>query len=454
MPDIRVQDEQGKVHVFPDGSTPEMIAKAMGVKPPQATVASQQSAPVKSTGILSKLNDWWTRPSKDVAPADIPGVEQELGTESSPRQTFQKGMLASLPVAAPAMAVGVATAPAATLLGLGTGLAGGYLGSKAGEYLGEKVGAPELGSDIGSVGGALAGGVYGPKVRSAIRSAAYTPEGVVKPSISSAAQALRHPTEIPGRAVSGLLGKVFGPPTPPAEFPGASLPSADEFYSNEAAARMKLNSQQAALDRATARTATQQAKIPNWETPTHDVSELGSQEYPGPFSSLSNRLPASLRGDPFAPKPTSVPQIVPPSVGEPRFTGSEGRAATWTNEDVMRLAQQGNREAIQQAIRRGFNLPPGARYVMGDPDFSRTVYNPRESTTFTPEGQPIRNVENPTTPAPRARIAVSTQQTPREVTNAATGEVTNPYAPPQEQALEAESELERLRRNPPKKVKR
>lgn len=34
MPDIRVQDEQGTVHVFPDGSTPEMIAKAMNVKPP------------------------------------------------------------------------------------------------------------------------------------------------------------------------------------------------------------------------------------------------------------------------------------------------------------------------------------------------------------------------------------------------------------------------------------
>ncbi|HET8924853.1 MAG TPA: hypothetical protein VFN26_17875 [Candidatus Acidoferrum sp.] len=53
---------------------------------------------------------------------------------------------------------------------------------------------------------------------------------------------------------------------------------------------------------------------------------------------------------------------------EPRFAGSEGRAATWTNEDVMRLARQGNREAIQQAVRRGMELPPGARYVMGDPD--------------------------------------------------------------------------------------
>lgn len=41
MPETRVQDEQGTVHVFPDGSTPEMIAQALGVRPP----ASQSAAP-------------------------------------------------------------------------------------------------------------------------------------------------------------------------------------------------------------------------------------------------------------------------------------------------------------------------------------------------------------------------------------------------------------------------
>ena len=34
MPEIRVQDEQGNIHVFPDGSTPDMIAKALNVKAP------------------------------------------------------------------------------------------------------------------------------------------------------------------------------------------------------------------------------------------------------------------------------------------------------------------------------------------------------------------------------------------------------------------------------------
>lgn len=34
MPEVNVQDEQGNLHVFPDGSTPEMIAQALKVKPP------------------------------------------------------------------------------------------------------------------------------------------------------------------------------------------------------------------------------------------------------------------------------------------------------------------------------------------------------------------------------------------------------------------------------------
>lgn len=47
MGEVRVQDERGNIHVFPDGSTPEMIAKAMNVKPPAASVAAP-SAPVSA----------------------------------------------------------------------------------------------------------------------------------------------------------------------------------------------------------------------------------------------------------------------------------------------------------------------------------------------------------------------------------------------------------------------
>ena len=45
---IRVTDEQGTTHVFPDGSTPEMIAKALNVKLP----VTRSAAP---TGVIRPL---------------------------------------------------------------------------------------------------------------------------------------------------------------------------------------------------------------------------------------------------------------------------------------------------------------------------------------------------------------------------------------------------------------
>jgi hypothetical protein len=73
-----------------------------------------------------------------------------------------------------------------------------------------------------------------------------------------------------------------------------------------------------------------------------------------------------------------------------RMVGSEGRPATWTNERVLQLARQGNRDAIAQVARRGLKLPENARYVAGDIDYPRAVQNPRDVTLFSPEGTPIR----------------------------------------------------------------
>jgi len=72
------------------------------------------------------------------------------------------------------------------------------------------------------------------------------------------------------------------------------------------------------------------------------------------------------------------------------MSGSEGRPATWTNERVLQLARQGNRDAIAQVARRGLQLPENARYIAGDIDYPRAVQSPREVTLFTPEGTPIR----------------------------------------------------------------
>lgn len=81
--------------------------------------------------------------------------------------------------------------------------------------------------------------------------------------------------------------------------------------------------------------------------------------------------------------------IVPPSAGAPKVGISEGRPATWTNERVIQLAAKGDRNAIAQAVRRGFMLPENVRYVMGDMDYSSGVSNPKSVTKFTPTGGPI-----------------------------------------------------------------
>src|SRR5262249_39588179 len=121
--------------------------------------------------------------------------------------------------------------------------------------------------------------------------------------------------------------------------------------------------------------------------------EVGSPTNPGPFMEIPARMP----GRALTPQPelNSPPLVTPegtPLIGgkaSPRG-GNEGRAATWTNERVMQLAQQGNREAIAQATLRGMELPPNARYVAGDPNYTAATYNPRDITVFSPEGIPIR----------------------------------------------------------------
>ena len=114
--------------------------------------------------------------------------------------------------------------------------------------------------------------------------------------------------------------------------------------------------------------------------------------------------------------PVKVPGVSEGPLGvtpETGMTGSEGRAATWTNEKVLQEAAQGNRAAIQQVSLRGLQPPPNMRYVMGDPDLERSVFNPREATTSETEGN-IRNMANPPK-SPRGRIVVPKTSNPREV---------------------------------------
>jgi hypothetical protein len=88
---IRVQDEQGGMHVFPDQATPEMIAQAMGVKPPSADVLSGSPA----DWAIGELNKRGAKISLN-NPNPIPSINMKqsmAGALQSPEatQTFLSG---------------------------------------------------------------------------------------------------------------------------------------------------------------------------------------------------------------------------------------------------------------------------------------------------------------------------------------------------------------------------
>jgi hypothetical protein len=173
-------------------------------------------------------------------------------------------------------------------------------------------------------------------------------------------------------------------------YPGASLPSTDEFYENRGA---ELNAMR------------RMQKVTPVETPNSPGAMLPSADefYEHRAQDLMRRGDATnrlqrVRTTPFGGKEEG---IVAPNAGGPVFSGNEGRPATWTNDRVIELAKTGNREAIAQAARRGMRLPENVRYVAGDPDFPRVVYNPREVTREAPGGTPIRDLSKPQTSSGR-----------------------------------------------------
>jgi hypothetical protein len=154
---------------------------------------------------------------------------------------------------------------------------------------------------------------------------------------------------------------------------------------------------------------------------------------PAPFSKVSTssgpyRGPSSVQSPFEVPASSSIrlkPRIAPgPSIPEgglpgestgpslfesgagpdAKRVGNEGSAARWTNERAQELAGKGNRQAIMTLGRRGIEAPPNTRYVMGDQDFDRVTYNPKEVTHFSPTGEPIREMEVPEKGS-RSRIA-------------------------------------------------
>jgi len=142
----------------------------------------QELTSAKKPSLLQRAEKWYTTPTQTEIPGNVPGVEQAPeGVTNSPQQTFRRGAAIESGIGVPALATGLVTATAPTLLGLGGGVGGGVLGAKGGEYLGEKVGAPELGTDVGGLAGSLFGGYAGGRAPGAIKDSLIDATGRPKP---------------------------------------------------------------------------------------------------------------------------------------------------------------------------------------------------------------------------------------------------------------------------------
>jgi hypothetical protein len=243
------------------------------------------------------------------------------------------------------------------------GVSGAVAGTAAGGYGGRQIGgmfspkAAERGGHIGATLGGLAGGIYG----------GMQPEPVPEPEFSD---------------VSKSSGPYRGPssvPTPIAPEPPLGSPENPGLMS----------------------------KIPTGRNSMPKIAPvLGSPENPGLTSPIptgrgSMRLDPSIAPGPRVPKGglpvPEGPKLFNGGGGarEPGRVGNEGSAARFTNQSAYDKAKQGSREAIMTLGRRGIEPPPNSRYIMGDVDTDRVVYNPREVTKFGPTGEPIRNMQAP-----------------------------------------------------------
>lgn len=195
MPEIRVQDEQGNIHVFPDGSTPEMIARAMNVRPPTAGRPDfAANPPGVARPQVNMQPSPWARNYESTpyvtpkANAPLPGVSEGAGLaeglgewiQAGPGQTVagyrdlaagntvrgQRKLIAGAgSTLIPTLPFLAAAAPVATAATMATGAAGQYAGEKAASALGANPEQAGLAGDITS----LAAGYAGAKLPSFLR---------------------------------------------------------------------------------------------------------------------------------------------------------------------------------------------------------------------------------------------------------------------------------------------
>jgi hypothetical protein len=215
MPEINVQDEQGNTHVFPDGSTPEMIAKAMGVKPPSAALSPLSPPPIRVpvqkpefvsllTGRKSINQGNNDAPMPGVS--DGPGLAEGLGEYDKAsggevgggahdlfKGDFAKGLHRIIsgigagltPAVALTGPATVAAAPVTSGVSVGTGLLGSKLARAAASSMGATPDQTDLAGDVGGFAGGYGGtklNKLGPKLLLRGKTPAEAYQSALKPS--------------------------------------------------------------------------------------------------------------------------------------------------------------------------------------------------------------------------------------------------------------------------------
>lgn len=251
------------------------------------------------------------------------------------------------------------------------------------------------------MGGAKKAGLAGDSVSAAREAASRTlraPEGGWKPGVTEAMDALKHPTEIPGRIVEAGLDSIV-PERP--QYPGASQPLAEDFYAQHGADLERRGRQQVILDKRPGEKpvdvnpgASQPLASDFYENRGNDLMARGRQQ------SILDRAAAKTRTTPFGEGMTSTSGTLPdtplPSITEGMaptempFVRS-ARAAAPESVSIFPEPHEpmlGDRPGAMWSVGRESVLPEAAgRGAPGAGDVLRNIgkpiiYTPREGVGY------------------------------------------------------------------------
>lgn len=192
-------------------------------------------------------------------------------------------------------------------------------------------------------------------MKAALSKLSYTSEGKLTPL----AESVLHPTTLPENAFRKMVPE-------PATYPGAQLPSIDEFYMNKAKDLMQREAQQRVLDNRSRVEAAREAKAAPQPSPFGNATSTSS-----PIGDLKLPEPGALpqgSSTPFVSKFTEAPssKIVSPLSPPPPINRT---LVSYDRNLLVHMARGGDLNALRELIRNpgGIDVAsavPNSKYLM------------------------------------------------------------------------------------------